>query len=96
MTPTNTPEINYGRDNFVEQHGLWTDAQRSAAQEVREKISEHKIRFVRMVFADVHGIVRGKTITVGDFFPNLSQWPERHCRAVDNGQREQHCDAGVR
>ena len=68
MTSTHEPQTNYGRDDFIEQHGLWTDVQRAAADEVREQVKEHGIRFVRIVFADVHGIVRGKTITADDFF----------------------------
>ena len=71
MTSNVEHEVTYGRDNFVAQHGLWTDEKLDAAEEVREKLKEHKIRFVRVVFANVHGIARGKTITVENFLTTL-------------------------
>lgn len=51
--------------NFIEQHGLWTEAQALVAREVLSCIEKDAIETVRFVFADQHGIPHGKAI-VGD------------------------------
>ena len=46
--------------DFVTRHGLWTDDQTAAAREIARRIQE--LGVVRFVFADAHGICRGKTL----------------------------------
>jgi glutamine synthetase len=47
---------------FIEQHDLWTDAQRQAAVELRRRIEADGIDLVRLSFPDLHGILRGKSL----------------------------------
>jgi glutamine synthetase len=47
---------------FVERHGLWNDAQRAAVRHVLQEVSARGIELVRFSFADLHGLLRGKTI----------------------------------
>jgi glutamine synthetase len=47
---------------FIEQHGLWTEAQRQAAVELRRRIEADGIDLVRLSFPDLHGILRGKAL----------------------------------
>ena len=51
-----------GRDSFVEQYGLWNDAQVEAAERVEQLVKEQDLEVIRLSFADQHGILRGKTI----------------------------------
>jgi hypothetical protein len=51
-----------GRMSFIEHHGLWTDAQRHAAAELRQRIEKGAIELVRLSFPDLHGILRGKAL----------------------------------
>ncbi len=51
---------------FVEKHGLWTDAQRSAATHVVHEFEAQGIEVVRFSFPDQHGVLRGKTLTVAE------------------------------
>lgn len=37
---------------FIEQHNLWTDAQRAAAREVLERIEKEGIQMVRLSWSD--------------------------------------------
>jgi glutamine synthetase len=48
--------------SFIERHDLWTDEQRRAAAEVRRRIETEGIELVRLSFADLHGLLRGKTL----------------------------------
>lgn len=48
--------------SFVEKHGLWTPEQAQAAKAVESRIATEKLKTVRMVFADQHGVLRGKTV----------------------------------
>jgi glutamine synthetase len=48
--------------SFVERHGLWTGEQRAAAGAIVREIEARGIEAVRFSFADLHGILRGKTI----------------------------------
>jgi glutamine synthetase len=61
------------RPGFVEHHGLWTAAQKDRAQSVRETIERGRISSVRVVFADQHGIARGKTLTARNFLSALER-----------------------
>ena len=48
--------------SFIERHGLWSDEQRRAAAEVTRRIEADGIELVRLSFADLHGILRGKAL----------------------------------
>ena len=48
--------------SFVEKHGLWSDAQRSAAQTLLKEVESRRLEAVRFSFPDQHGILRGKTV----------------------------------
>jgi glutamine synthetase len=50
---------------FVERHGLWNDAQRAAVRHVLQEVSARGIELIRFSFADLHGLLRGKTIAAG-------------------------------
>lgn len=55
-----------GRANFIERHGLWREDDAEAANRVRSLIEERQIEMIRLSFADQHGILRGKSIAVGE------------------------------
>jgi glutamine synthetase len=55
---------------FIERHGLWTAEQTAAANEIRARAESGEMTVVRVVFADQHGLLRGKTVTVGEL-PNV-------------------------
>ena len=48
--------------DFVERHGLWSDAQADAAVAVEKAIRKSRLELVRFSFCDQHGILRGKTL----------------------------------
>ncbi len=52
--------------SFAERHGLWTDAQKEAAEETVQAIEAEKLELVRFSFADQHGVLRGKTLTAAE------------------------------
>src|SRR5580693_4599732 len=47
---------------FIQRHNLWSDEQSRAAQEVARRIQTDGIELVRLSFADLHGILRGKAL----------------------------------
>ena len=49
---------------FVDRHGLWSSAQHEAARQLLKELQARGIEVVRFSFADQHGILRGKTLTV--------------------------------
>lgn len=49
---------------IVERRGLWSAAQREAAAEVLARAAE--LGVVRLVFADQHGVLHGKTVVAGE------------------------------
>jgi glutamine synthetase len=49
---------------FIERHNLWTPEQREAAQEVGQRLQTGDLSLVRLSFPDLHGILRGKALTV--------------------------------
>ncbi|MBO0847914.1 MAG: glutamine synthetase, partial [Pseudonocardia sp.] len=51
---------------FAERHGLYTDEQLVAAKDVLERVERDGIEAVRVVFADQHGLTRGKTVAAGE------------------------------
>jgi glutamine synthetase len=52
--------------NFVDRHGLWSDAQARAAAAVEKTISRKSLELVRFSFPDQHGVLRGKTLVASD------------------------------
>jgi glutamine synthetase len=52
--------------SFVERHKLWNDAQRAAARAALAEIESRRIQAVRFSFVDLHGILRGKTLTAAE------------------------------
>jgi glutamine synthetase len=60
-------ESSVGQIGFIQNNGLWTDDQDSAAQELRKRLEKEDIRRVRIAWCDQHGIARGKTLTTPDF-----------------------------
>ncbi|MEW1828048.1 glutamine synthetase family protein [Streptomyces sp. NPDC088196] len=55
---------------FIERHGLWNAEQADAAREIQERAESGGMTVVRLVFADQHGLLRGKTVTLGEL-PNV-------------------------
>ncbi|WP_416963985.1 glutamine synthetase family protein [Streptomyces sp. Agncl-13] len=51
---------------FIERHGLWNAEQAAAAREIQERAESGGMTVVRLVFADQHGLLRGKTVTMGE------------------------------
>ena len=47
---------------FVEAHGLWTREQKDASLEVGRRVANEDIEVIRFSCADVHGVLRGKTM----------------------------------
>ena len=51
-----------GRASFAERFGLWSDAREDAAAQVQKLIDDQNLDVVRLAFADLHGVLRGKTL----------------------------------
>lgn len=47
---------------FVDRHRLWNDTQHAACGEVERRIREEGLELVRFSWADLHGVLRGKTL----------------------------------
>ena len=58
--------------SFVERHGLWNDAQRRMAEEIKLRMDRDQLRFVRLVWSDSHGYARAKLLTAPAFLGALS------------------------
>ena len=56
---------------FIERHGLWTDAQRRQADELRRRVEKEDLKFVRVAWADPHGYSRAKAVTAPAFLAAL-------------------------
>jgi len=56
-----------GKRGFVERHGLWSEAQREAAERLASAIKQHDLRTIRVAWGDQHGLVRGKNVMAHDF-----------------------------
>jgi glutamine synthetase len=52
---------------FIERHGLWSEEQRRAADELVRRVTAEGLRFVRLAWADPHGASRAKLLTVEAF-----------------------------
>jgi glutamine synthetase len=59
------------RASFIERHGLWSDAQRRHAEEIKLLLDRDKLRFVRLVWSDSHGYARAKLLAVPAFLSAL-------------------------
>ncbi|HLZ02113.1 MAG TPA: glutamine synthetase family protein [Bradyrhizobium sp.] len=57
--------------SFVERHGLWSAEQREAAKRLAAIAEEKKLETIRLVFADQHGLLRGKTLIAADAVASL-------------------------
>ncbi len=64
-----------GRSDFVKRYGLWRDEQAEAMSAVMRQIELDHIEVVRLSFADQHGILRGKTLTL----PSLASAMRNGC-----------------
>ena len=53
------------KGSFVERRGLWDDTRIAMARDMLAAIQRDGLEVVRFVFADQHGITRGKTINQG-------------------------------
>jgi glutamine synthetase len=47
---------------FVQQHGLWSDEQQRAANELVAQVAKDGLTSIRLSFPDLHGLLRGKTL----------------------------------
>jgi glutamine synthetase len=56
--------------SFVERHDLWNEAQLTGATELLQTIATRQLEVVRFVFADQHGLTRGKGI-MADAVPGM-------------------------
>ena len=59
--------------SFVAQHGLWSDLQRAAAREMAAGLRAGGVEVVRFVFADQHGVTRGKTLVATEALAMLEE-----------------------
>ncbi len=60
-----------GRSGFISRYKLWTATQREAAKRLKAKCKQQKIRMVRTVYCDQHGLLRGKALPLAQFFDSL-------------------------
>jgi glutamine synthetase len=56
---------------FISRHGLWSQRQQEAADELAARVREQGLRQVRISWGDQHGILRGKTLEVEHFLSVL-------------------------
>ena len=48
--------------SFIEKHGLWTEAQKHRAAEIKDRLKQGDIKLVRLAWADPHGYSRAKMV----------------------------------
>jgi glutamine synthetase len=58
--------------SFVERHGLWTEEQRGAAEELKLRARKDGLDFIRLAWADPHGASRAKAVTVPAFLAAMT------------------------
>lgn len=51
--------------SFISRHGLWTETQQKAADELLKRVTKDGIEIVRLSFPDIHGLLRGKALLPG-------------------------------
>ena len=59
--------------SLVRRHGLWNEAQHEAAGAMAGRIRADRIEVVRFVFADQHGVTRGKTLVAAEALAVLEE-----------------------
>lgn len=84
-------DLSTGSRDFIARHGLWDDRRRAAAAELEASLEP--LDFVRLVFADPHGLPRSKTLTADafrtvlrngmDYSPGPFVFDTGHATAVD-------------
>ena len=52
-----------GQHGFIARHGLYSDEQAAAADEVAARIRELGLRTVRLIVVDQHGVPRSKSLS---------------------------------
>jgi glutamine synthetase len=57
--------------SFIDKHGLRSDEQQRAAEELKRRLQRDEPRFVRLAWADPHGASRAKTVTLPAFLAAL-------------------------
>ncbi len=57
---------------FIEKHGLWSDAQRRLAADIKRRVEAEKLRYIRLAWSDTHGYARAKALTVPAFLSALT------------------------
>ena len=57
--------------NFIDRHGLWTDEQHRQAEELKLRVQQENLQFVRLAWADPHGASRAKAVTIPAFLAAL-------------------------
>jgi glutamine synthetase len=58
---------------FIERHGLWTDAQRQQAEELKRRVERDDLKLIRLAWGDPHGAARAKAVTPQAFIAVLEQ-----------------------
>lgn len=53
-------------EHFVDRYGLWTEEQQRTARDLLAEFKARGIEVVRFSFPDQHGILRGKSLVVGE------------------------------
>jgi len=56
---------------FIERRGLWTPDQHRRCEEIRARVEKDGLKLIRLAWADPHGAVRAKTLTVPAFLGAL-------------------------
>lgn len=64
-------EISVGKVGFVEEHNLWDDEQKRAAEDVLRQVKDAGLTQVRISWCDQHGLARGKSVLADDFATTL-------------------------
>src|SRR5215831_182422 len=57
--------------SFIAKHGLYGDDQKRQAQEIKLRLEQGDIHFIRLAWADPHGASRAKAVTVPAFLGAL-------------------------
>src|SRR5436309_10461317 len=57
--------------SFIDKHGLYGDDQKRQAQEIKKRLEQGDLHFVRVAWADPHGAPRAKAVSVPAFLAAL-------------------------
>src|SRR5436309_6174174 len=58
--------------SFIDKHGLYGDDQARQAQEIKKRLEQGDLHFVRVAWADPHGAPRAKAVAVPAFLAALN------------------------